>query len=113
MNKLTKKDLVRLAKLVKREKELMERAKNSLNQEINVMYLGSVIETKDIEELETLYNAIGREIIHIDLEQKHVEYIEKADEKFIFGDDNATVAKNKELNIIATKLEDKLFAQGI
>ena len=63
MNKLTKKDLVRLAKLVKSEKNRLSQAKNSINQEINVMYLGSVIETKDIEELETLYNAIGREII--------------------------------------------------
>ena len=63
MNKLTKKDLLRLAKLVKSEKNRLSQAKNSINQEINVMYLGSVIETKDIEELEMLYNAIGREII--------------------------------------------------
>ena len=63
MNKLTKKDLLRLAKLVKSEKNRLSQAKNSINQEINVMYLGSVIETKDIEELETLYNAIGRELI--------------------------------------------------
>jgi hypothetical protein len=63
LNKLTKKDLLRLAKLVKSEKNRLSQAKNSINQEINVMYLGSVIETKDIEELEMLYNAIGREII--------------------------------------------------
>ena len=63
MNKLTKKDLVKLAKLVKSEKNRLSQAKNSINQEINVMYLGSVIDKKDIEELETLYNAIGREII--------------------------------------------------
>ena len=66
MNKLTKKDLVKLAKLVKSEKNRLSQAKNSINQEINVMYLGSVIGTKDIEELETLYNAIGREIIIMD-----------------------------------------------
>jgi hypothetical protein len=66
LNKLTKKDLVKLAKLVKSEKNRLSQAKNSINQEINVMYLGSVIGTKDIEELETLYNAIGREIIIMD-----------------------------------------------
>ena len=54
---------MKLAKLVKSEKNRLSQAKNSINQEINVMYLGSVIEAKDIEELETLYNAIGREII--------------------------------------------------